>query len=58
MIHIKTFIDRVASSNSSIVLSLNEAKALSTEISILLADLYEKKPTEQPIKVELHGKKW
>lgn len=58
MQHIKNFIDRVAASNSPIVLSISEAKALSTEIAILLADLYEKKPTEQPIKVELHGKKW
>lgn len=58
MQHIKNFIDKVSSTNSTIVLSNTEAKQLRDEIAILLADLYTVKQPTEPTNVVLKGSKW
>ena len=66
MIHIKRFIDRVASIESrqgkDVVIPLSDARGLRDEIAKLLVDHYEvtegKKKTSEVIQVELVGGKF
>ena len=66
MIHIKRFIDRVASIESSqgkdVVIPLSDARGLRDELAKLLVDHYEstegKKNTSEVIQVELVGGKF
>ena len=66
MIHIKRFIDRVASIESrqgkDVVIPLSDARGLRDEIAKLLVDHYEvtegKKNTSEVIQVELVGGKF
>ena len=66
MIHIKRFIDRVASIESrqgkDVVIPLSDARGLRDELAKLLVDHYEstggKKNTPEVIKVELVGGKF
>ena len=66
MIHIKRFIDRVASIESrqgkDVVLTLSDARGLRDELAKLLIDYYEstegKQNTSEVIQVELVGGKF
>jgi ABC-type transporter lipoprotein component MlaA len=65
MIHIKRFIDKIASMEGKqgrdVVLPISDARALRDEITKLLLDQRESKPTQQTnevIQVELKGGKW
>jgi hypothetical protein len=66
MIHIKRFIDRVASIESrqgkDVVIPLSDARGLRDELAKLLIDYYEstegKKNTSEVIQVELVGGKF
>lgn len=65
MIHIKRFIDKIASMEGKqgrdVVLPISDARALRDEITKLLLDQRESKPTQQTnevVQVELKGGKW
>lgn len=65
MIHIKRFIDKIASMEGKqgrdVVLPISDARALRDEITKLLLDQRESKPQQQPneiVQVEIKGGKW
>jgi len=68
MIHIKKFLQRVQSARASnqkqLILTLQEAEQLSTDISIVLSDLagaqhfQSKSESNQVVEVEIKGNTW
>lgn len=65
MIHIKRFIDKVASMEGrqgrDVILSISDARALRDEISKIILDQYEapaKSKQDDIINVEVKGGKW
>ena len=65
MINIKRFIDKIASMEGKqgrdVVLPISDARALRDEITKLLLDQREIKPTQQAnevVQVEIKGEKW
>jgi len=65
MIYIKKFIDKIANMEGrqgrDIVMTIDEARALRDEITILVIDKYEAAMTKRPeevINVEMKGGKW
>jgi hypothetical protein len=65
MIYIKKFIDKIANMEGrqgrDIVMTIDEARALRDEITILVIDKYEASMTKRPeevINVEMKGGKW
>jgi hypothetical protein len=65
MIHIKQFIDKIASmesrQNRDVVMSLTDARALRDEITKLIIDKHNSPKSNAPdevINVEMKGNKW
>ena len=65
MIHIKRFVDRLASLDGKnirdLVIPISEAKGLRDEITLLLLELRaqkQEKPVDTPIQVEIRAGKW